>query len=161
MDSPKERLTVQVKPEREKLVRLCYERLGYRPATVKRDEHADTQLEFVLEDAASCDPQRMERCEAILGKLTEIDRQVTYYFLKLDCLVGLVGAACLGLSVVALRAGVHWLFTVLLIAGLFGCTITLYLRPVFTRMGMKKHGGEEPAMLAELLALLNEGGETA
>lgn len=156
-------LTLQVRPEREQLIGSCYEAMGYRLERITRNEHADTKLEFVLEDPASAEPETLGQCRSILGKLEEIDRQVTYYFLKLDCLVGLIGAVCLGLSVVSLRAGLHVLFTILLILGLFGCSITLYLRPLFTRMGMKKYGGEEPALIAELYALLDlkAGGDEA
>lgn len=154
-------LTLQVRPEREHLIGFCYEAMGYRLERITRNEHADTMLEFVLEDSASAESETYERCRAILKKIEEIDKQVSYYFLKLDCLVGLIGAVCLGLSVVSLRAGMHVLFTIPLFIGLFGCTITLYLRPVFTRMGMKKYGGEEPALIAELYALLDlkKGGD--
>lgn len=156
---PERELSLRVGPEREALTRACCEKLGYRMAELRREEHSDTELRFVLERPESYDSGKMERCRGILGKLGEIDKKVTRYFLKLDCLIGLMGAICIGLSFAALRAGVQWLFTVLLALGIFGCTITLYLRPVFTRMGREKYAGEEPALLAELEAILDSHGE--
>lgn len=162
-EKPEKVLVLQVSPEREELVRSCYETLGYQLEKVVREEHADTQMIFLLEDPALADMAKMKQCRSVLGKLEAIDRRVTYYYLQLVCLVGLTGAVCIGLSFAALRAGQHALFTVLLILGIFGCTVTLYLRPLFTGMGMRKYGGEEPALIAELQSLLknNEGGEKA
>ena len=162
-DMLEQTLTLLVRPERERLVCLCYEALGYRLDKIRREEHADTQMVFQLDDVTSADPARILQCRSILEKIEAIDKQVTYYFLKLDCLVGMIGAACLGLSFAALHAGQHVFFTILLILGIFGCTVTLYLRPVFTRMGMKKYGGEEPVLIAELWSLLDlkDGGEEA
>ena len=162
-EKPEKVLILQVSPGREELVRSCYEALGYQLEKVGREEHADTQMIFLLEDPASADPAKIQQCRSVLDRLEAIDRRVTYYYLQLVCLVGMVGAVCLGLSFAALWAGQHALFTVLLIAGIFGCTVTLYLRPLFTGMGMKKYGGEEPALIAELQSLLknNKGGENA
>ena len=156
-------LILQVSPGREELVRACYEALGYQLEKVTREEHADTQMIFLLEAPASADPAKIQQCRSVLDRLEAIDKRVTYYYLRLVCLVGLIGAVCIGLSFAALRAGQHALFTVLLILGIFGCTITLYLRPLFTGMGMRKYGGEEPALIVELQSLLNnkDGGEEA
>ena len=92
-------------------------------------------------------------------QLAEIDRRVTRFYLEKVCLVGMAGAFCLGLSFVALRLKLHILFTLLLLLGLFGCTITLSLRPLVTGMGQKKLSGGEAALLAELEALLKQNDE--
>lgn len=162
-EKPEKVLVLQVSPGREELVRSCYETLGYQLEKVKREEHADTQMIFLLEDPALADLAKIQKCRSVLGKLEAIDKRVTYYYLQLVCLVGLIGAVCIGLSFAALRSGQHALFTVLLILGIFGCTVTLYLRPLFTGMSMRKYGGEELALIAELQSLLknNEGGEKA
>lgn len=154
--------TLSVPPEREQLVLSCYEKLGYQTESVVRDEHGDTKITFCLQDADAFDPERAARVDAIFAELFAIDRQVMLYYLKRVCLVGLIGAACIGLSFSALHFHVHWLFTVLLLIGIFGCTITLSLRPLFTRMGMRQYGETEPALLAELNALLHlDGGDAA
>ena len=158
----KEMKTVSVPPEREQLVLTYYEKLGYKTESVMRDEHGDTRITFCLQDAGAFDPKRTARVEAILAELFAIDRQVTLYYLKRVCLVGLAGAVCIGLSFLALHFHVHWLFTALLLIGIFGCTITLSLRPLFTRRGMRQYGEKEPALLAELNALLHlDGGDAA
>lgn len=159
--APEERLSLSVGPERESLVCACFEKLGYRLESKKEEPHADSTLTFMLEDPVAFDSERMERCQTLLKKLQEIDRRVTRYFLQLDCLIGLIGAICIALSFTALRARLQGLFTILLVLGLFGCTITLYLRPLFTRMGRRKFAGEEPALLSELQALLDLNGEEA
>ena len=150
----KETIAVQVVPEREKLVCACYERLGYTAETVRHNESGDAQILFRLNTNNEYDAERMARCEAILAELFEIDREVTVYYLKRVCLVGLIGALCIGLSFLALHGGIRWLFTALLVIGIFGCTITLSLRPLFTRLGMKQFQNRENALLTDLQALL-------
>lgn len=151
----KETKTVSVPPERETLVLSCYEKLGYQTESVVRDEHGDTKITLCLQDADAFDPARAARVDAIFAELFAIDRQVMLYYLKRVCLVGLAGAICIGLSFLALHFRVHWLFTALLLIGIFGCTITLSLRPLFTRRGMQRYGEQEPALLAELNDLLH------
>lgn len=162
-NGPEKVWVLAVNPERETLIRSCCEALGYRLEKTRREEHADTELIFLLEDPALADPAKIRQCSDVFGQLAAIDRQVTRYYLEKVCLVGLAGAVCLGLSFAALRAGLHTLFTLLLLLGIFGCTITLSLRPLFTDMGRKKLGGGEPALIAELQALLNpdNGGNEA
>ena len=154
-------ISLSVRPEREKLVCSCYEALGYHVEKAERREHENTQVTLVYAGTASLDTAGQEHCRALLERLEAIEKQVIYYYLKLVCGVGLAGAACIGLSFAALHFGQHALFTILLILGIFGCTITLYLRPLFTGMGLKKYGGEEPALIAELQALLDlkDGGD--
>ena len=152
---------MQIRPEREALFSSCYKAMGYRLEDAKRADHMDTQLTFRSEDPNAMDPERKNKAEALLAKLLEIDQRVTRYYLQLVCLVGMIGAACIGCSFIALKADLHILFTLLLLIGIFGCTITLYLRPLFTRWGMRKYGTEEPALIAELEELLGIGGEEA
>lgn len=160
---PEKIWVLQTSPDREELICSCCKALGYLLEKVKREEHADTELIFLLADPASADPKKIRQCGILFEQLAEIDRQVTRYYLEKVCLVGLAGAFCLGFSFVALWAKLHALFTLLLLLGLFGCTITLSLRPLFTGMGRKKLGGKEPALIAELAALLkqNDGGDEA
>ncbi len=160
MDIPEKRL-MHVRPEREELICSTCEALGYRLQEAKRADHMDTELLFQLEDPEAVSNSCRAKAESLLARLMQLDAQVTRYYLKLVCLVGMVGAACLGFSFAALKADLHILFTLLLIIGIFGCTITLYLRPLFTRMGMKKYGSEESAIIAELDSLLRIGGEDA
>lgn len=163
VNAPEKVWVLQVNPEREELICSYCEALGYRLEKAKHEEHADTELIFLLEEPALADPAKLRQCAAVFEQLAAIDRQVTRYYLKKVCLVGLAGAFCLGLSFAALQAGLHVLFTLLLLLGIFGCTITLSLRPLFTGMGRKKLAGEEPALLAELDVLLkqNNGGYEA
>ena len=156
---PEKIWVLQTSPEREELICSCCEALGYRLGKAKREEHTDTELIFLLTDPASADPDKIRQCGVLFARLAAIDRRVTRYYLEKVCLVGLAGAFCLGFSVAALRVGLHALFTLLLILGIFGCTVTLYLRPLFTGMGRKKLGGEEPALIAELAALLKRNDE--
>lgn len=161
--NPEKVWVLQVNPEREELICSCCEALGYRLEKARHEDHADTELIFLLEDPALADPAKLRQCGTIFEQLAEINRQVTRYYLEKVCLVGLAGAFCLGCSFAALWAGLHALFTILLLLGIFGCTITLSLRPLFTGMGRKKLGGGEPALIAELQTLLNlnDGGDGA
>ena len=159
INGPEKIWVIEAKPEREELVCSCCAALGYRLEKARRDEHADTELIFLLEDAALADAEKIRQCSAVFEQLAEIDRRVTRFYLEKVCLVGMAGAFCLGLSFVALRLKLHILFTLLLLLGLFGCTITLSLRPLVTGMGQKKLSGGEAALLAELEALLKQNDE--
>ena len=154
MSENDQRLSLQVVPEQEGLVQGCYEALGYKLEACRPQDHGDTTLVFRLEEKAAFNEEKFIRCRELLGRLDTMNRQAVRYYLHLVCGVGLAGAVSIGLSFVALQAGIQWLFVVLLLLGLFGCTVTLYLRPSIYKLWMKKHGGEVPGILAELESLL-------
>ena len=160
MEIQKERM-IQIRPELEEIISSTCEALGYQLMEAKRAPHMDTQLIFQLENAEAVDDRCREKAEGLLARLMDVETQLIHYYLKLVCLVGMIGAACLGFSFTALKADLHILFTLLLIVGIFGCTITLYLRPLLIRMGLKKYGPEEDAIIDELNSLLDLGGKDA
>lgn len=148
---------ITIPPEREEIVIASYQSAGFTLADVKRQDHGDTML--IFSPGNDSDPVKLQKCLDLLNRLFETDRKVTIYYLKLDCLIGLFGVLCFILSAFALRSGGQILFTLLLILGVFCCTITLYLRPLFTNMGMKKYGQNDPAILQELLEMIHTGKE--
>lgn len=143
-------LRLQVIPEQERLVQGCYEALGYRLVSEKPQEHGDTELVMELADESAFEEGKFRRCQELLGRLETLNRRVIRYYLERVVAVGLAGAVCIGLSFLALHFHVQWLFVVLLLLGIFGCTVTLSLRPFFYRQWMKKYGQEVPGILAGL-----------
>lgn len=162
-NTPQEQIDVRVPSSREQMVCTCMEAIGYRMNTMNRGENIDTEIHLKMEHPEQYDRVRAEKMVELFRRLEAIDQKVTVYFLKWDCLIGLIGAICIALSFFALRAGMQPLFVVLLLLGIFGCTITLYLPAVFTRMGREKYAREEPAILRELETTLGlqEGALTA
>ena len=152
-------LTLRVRQEREALYTECYEALGYTKIGSTRESDVSTILNtvFVREnDEPERVADRRARCEAVLADIEKIDAKAERYYLERVVLVGMAGAACIGLSFLFLHFGWHIPFTLSLLAGLFGCSITLALRSPFTRMGMKRFGGELPQLEARLRAILAE-----
>ena len=152
-------LELRVRAEREKLICACYEALGYTHIKTTREGDASIMLKavFVREEAEPKEVgDRRERCEAVLAEIESIDAKAERYYLERVVLVGMAGAACIGLSFLFLHFGWHIAFTLALLAGLFGCSITLALRPVFIRMGLARFGGELPQLERKLHAILAE-----
>ncbi len=149
-------LRVTVPPEREALVREYCEAFGYRIIGEEHPEHGDMEFIFHPEDPKRPKDERYQKASQVFEKIKEIDGKVRVYYLKRVVLVGMAGAALIGLSFAALHYHQQVLFAILLMLGIFGCTITLYLRPLFTKYGMKKYGAEEQELLAELRKLLEE-----
>lgn len=152
-------LTLQVRQEREALYTECYESLGYIRVRGTSQGQASTTSEtvFIREgDEPEAVTERRKRCEAVLADIEVIDAKVERYYLERVVLVGMAGAACIGLSLLFLHFGWHIAFTLSLLVGLFGCSITLSLRPVFIHMGLKPFGGEILKLEAKLRAILAE-----
>lgn len=149
-------IKLHIRPGRQDLISYSYEQTGYRVEKTEEPGEHQTEAELILrrEKGGAPESEYAGKVRRLLEELASIDEKVDYFYLHLVCGVGLAGAVCLGLSFPALHSGIHWLFTLLLIAGVFGCTITLYLRPLFTRMGMEKYGAREPEILAQLKALM-------
>ena len=74
-------------------------------------------------------------------------------------MVGMAGAVCIGLSFLFLHLGWHIVFTLSLLLGLCGCSVTLALRPLLTRMGLRKLGGEIPSLEEKLRKIFAGEGE--
>lgn len=89
-----------------------------------------------------------------MQEIEVIDSKVIRYYLERVVLVGLAGAVCIGLSFLFLHLHIHIAFTLFLLVGLTGCTVTLALRPLFTSMGLKKLGADIPELESRLRALL-------
>ena len=150
-------LTIQVRSEREHLTIQCYEALGWQETGRSKESDASPQTNLVLtreSPESPTDAAKRIRCEAVLQEIEAIDKKVERFYLERVVLVGMAGAACIGLSFLFLRLGWHVVFTLSLLAGLFGCSITLALRPPFTRLGLQKLGGEIPALEEKLCAIL-------
>ncbi len=154
-----EELTISVRQGRESVTENCYAALGWQ--AISRSKESDTspftRTVFVREEPESAGvAKKRARCEAVLAEIEEIDRRVERYYLERVVLVGLAGAVCIGLSFLFLHLGWQVAFTLSLLLGLFLCSITLALRPPFTRMGLRKLGGDVPALEAKLAAILEE-----
>ncbi len=152
-------LTVQVRAEREALTAECFEVLGWMEASRSRESDTSpvTNTVWVREDEESAaQAEKRARCQAVLGEIEAIDRRVERYYLERVVLVGMAGAACIGLSFLFLHLGLHILFTTSLLLGLFGCSITLALRPLLTRMGLRELGGDIAVLEAKLRMILTE-----
>lgn len=151
-------LTLWVRQERKALYKECYEALGYTRVSGTREEQAvASETVFVREgEEPEVVENRRKRCESVLADIEAIDAKVERYYLERVVLVGLAGAACIGLSFLFLHLGWHIVFTLSLLVGLFGCTVTLALRPAFTRMGLKRFGGEVPELETKLRAIFTE-----
>lgn len=159
MNHPHEEpITVHVRPDREELIRSCYESLGYRTETVTRQAHGDTEILFRLETPKPAGSSLPEEIRSLLQDLDGIDRTVDRYYLKRDVLVGMAGAASIGAAFIMLHYDQQVLFVVFLALGIFGCTIPLYLRPFFTKRGLKKYGQREPEILAKIEELIGKDG---
>ncbi len=159
-----EELTVQIRQERKALTEDCYQVLGWhvKSRRVESDTSPVTNTVFVREDEEPADmAKKRARCEAVLAQIEAIDRQVERFYLERVVLVGMAGAACIGLSFLFLHFGWQVVFTLSLLLGLFGCSITLALRPPLTRLGLQALGGEIPALEAKLTAILGEGADRA
>ncbi len=154
-------LCVAVPPEREALVREYCTSFGYRIEKVEHPEHGDVEFYFRPENPGFSENEYFRKASVIFEEIKEIDRKVRIYYLKRVVLVGMCGAACIGLSFAALHFDLHILFTILLVLGIFGCTVTLYLRPFISGFGMKKYGKNEPELLSELKRLLSEAAEAS
>lgn len=147
---------------REKLYTECYESLGFR--VWNRTRESDTsdfvELTFRREDKETKKGFVLRRrCEDILHEIETIDKKVIRYYLERVVLVGLIGAACIGLAFLFLHFHIHIAFTVFLLTGLTGCTVTLALRPLFTSMGLKKYGAALPELEAQLRVLMDDAGQ--
>ena len=154
-----EELTISVRQGRESVTENCYKALGWQ--VISRSKENDTspftRTVFVREDPDPSDiAAKRARCEAVLAEIEVIDRRVERYYLERVVLVGLAGAVCIGMSFLFLHLGWHVAFTLSLLLGLFLCSITLALRPPFTRMGLRRLGGDVPALEAKLAAILEE-----
>lgn len=152
-------LTLRVRQEREALYTECYETLGYIQVKGVPEDQASMISKVVFareEEETGAVADRRKRCEAVLADIEAIDAKVDRYYLERVVLVGLAGAACIGLSFLFLHFRWHIAFTLSLLVGLFGCTITLALRPIFTRMGLRRFGGEVPGLEEKLRAILAE-----
>ncbi len=154
-----EKLILQVRGEREALTAECFEVLGWMEVSRSRESDTSpvTNTVWVREDEESpALTEKRTRCQAVLEEIEAIDRRVERYYLERVVLVGMAGAACIGLSFLFLHLGLHILFTISLLLGLFGCSITLALRPLLTRIGLRKLGGDIPALEAKLRMILAE-----
>lgn len=154
-----EKLTRWVRQEREAMTADCYAALGWRVWSRTKENSASPTAEivFVREEAEPAAlAAKRARCEAVLAEIEAVDKKVERYYLERVVLVGMAGAACIGLSFLFLHLGWHVVFTLSLLAGLFGCSITLALRQPFTRMGLQKLGGEIPALEEKLRKTLSE-----
>lgn len=152
-------LKIQVRGERETLTVQCYEAFGWQAVSRSKESDASplTNIVFVREEVESTDiAEKRAQCEAVLAEIEVIDKKVERYYLERVVLVGLAGAVCIGLSFLFLHLGLHVVFTLSLLLGLFGCSITLALRSPFTRLGLRKLGGDIPALEAKLAAILKE-----
>ena len=149
-------LRITVPPERETLVREYCETFGYRICREEHPEHGDAEFFFRPEQPELIKDKRYEKASELFEEIKEIDRKVDRYYLKRVVLVGLAGAALIGISFIALHFHQQILFTILLVLGIFGCTITLNLRPFISKFVMKKYGKKEPELLAQLKNLLAE-----
>ncbi len=152
-------LVRQVRSEREDLTLQCYEELGWQivDRSKANDTSPVTKMIFVrVEEELSTEAEKRTRCEEVLERIEAIDAKAERYYLERVVLVGLAGAACIGFSFLFLHLGWHILFTLSLLAGLFGCSITLALRPPFIRMGLKRFGEEIPHLEEKLHAILTE-----
>lgn len=159
-----EELTLQIRQERKALTEGCYQTLGWcvKSRTKESETSSVTDTVFVREDRETADmAEKRTRCEAVLAQIEAIDRQVERFYLERVVLVGMAGAACIGLSFLFLHFGWQILFTFSLLLGLFGCSITLALRPPLTRLGLQVLGGEIPSLEAKLAAILGEGADRA
>lgn len=154
-----EKMTLQVRGEREILTAQCYKALGWQIISRSRENDISplTNIVFAREDAEPAGiAEKRERCEAVLGKIEEIDKKVERYYLERVVVVGMTGAACIGISFLFLHLGLQIMFTLSLLLGLFGCSVTLALRPSLTRIGIRKLGGDVPALEVKLAAILGE-----
>ena len=154
-----EKLTRWVRQERETLTNECYAALGWRVWSRTKENSASPMAKtvFVREDTEPATlAAKRARCEAVLAEIEVIDKNVERYYLERVVLVGLAGAVCIGLSFLFLHLGLHVVFTLSLLLGIFGCSITLALRLPLTRLGLRKLGGGIPALEARLAAILEE-----
>lgn len=154
-----EKLILQVRGEREALTAECFRTLGWMEVSLSKESDTSpvTNTVWVRQDEESLAlTEKRARCQAVLGEIEAIDRRVERYYLERVVLVGMAGAACIGLSFLFLHLGLHILFTISLLLGMFGCSITLALRPLLTRIGLRKLGGDIPALEAKLRMILAE-----
>ena len=154
-----EELTVSVRQGRESVTENCYKALGWQAISRSKESGTSplTNTVFVREEVESTDiAEKRGRCEAVLAEIEVIDKKVERYYLERVVLIGLAGAVCIGLSFLFLHLGLHVVFTLSLLLGIFGCSITLALRSPLTRLGLRKLGGGIPALEARLAAILEE-----
>lgn len=157
---------LDVRTERIPLYINCHETLGYRLKSQTEIEGNEDFQKLCFELTSSeYQNKRLEAdCEAILKEIEEIDARVLFFYLQRVVLVGMIGAGCIALGILFLLNHLQILFTIFLLFGLFGCTITLGLKPFFLNMGREKLGTRLPELLRKLDTLLKEtekGGEDA
>lgn len=147
---------LDVRTERIPLYINCYETLGYRLKSQTAIEGNDDFENLCFEQTSpECQNKQLETdCEAILKEIGEIDTRVHFFYLQRVVLVGMIGTGCIALSIFLLLHHLQVLFTIFLLLGLFGCTITLGLKPFFLNLGREKLGSRLPELLQELNALL-------
>lgn len=155
---------LDVRTERTSLYINCYETLGYQLKSQTAIEGNDDFKKLCFHSISpECQHKPLETdCEAVLKEIEDIDKRIDLFYLQRVVLVGMVGAGCIALSIVFLLHHLQILFTIFLLLGLFGCTITLGLKPLFVNMGSAKLGTQLPELIQKLDALLKEtekGGE--
>lgn len=145
-----------VRTERIPLYINCYETLGYRLKNQATIEGNDDFEKLCFEQTSpECQNKQLETdCETLLKEIDEIDTRVHFFYLQRVVLVGMIGTGCIALSIFLLLHHLQVLFTIFLLLGLFGCTITLGLKPFFLNLGREKLGSRLPELLQELNALL-------
>lgn len=159
-----EEIKVHAYSNREKLYMECYESLGFHVWSRTRESNTSDHVEltFRREDEETKEGAVLRRrCEDILCEIEAIDKKAVRYYLERVVLVGLIGALCIGLAFLFLHFHIHIAFTIFLLIGLTDCTVTLALRPLFTAMGLKKHGATLPELEARLRALMDDAEEGA
>ena len=145
---------LDVRTERIPLYINCHETLGYRLKSQTEIEGNEDFQKLCFELTSS----------EYQNKRLEIDARVLFFYLQRVVLVGMIGAGCIALGILFLLNHLQILFTIFLLFGLFGCTITLGLKPFFLNMGREKLGTRLPELLQKLDTLLKEtekGGENA
>lgn len=152
----------RVYASRETLYTDCFESLGFHVWSRTRESDTSPQIDILFRREAEETQKEISlrrKCEDILDEIKAIDDKADLYYLKRVVLVGMAGAGCMGLSFLFRYFHMQVVFTLLLLLGILGCTVTLTLRPLFTGMGLKKYGADLPELERRLRELMEDTDE--